>query len=99
MHAPGLIDCEVLSILRRVEYKGIISTQRADDAIRSLAEFPVHRWEHTQLLARAWSLRHNLTSYDAMYVALAELLDVELITLDKGILRSAGHRVSIPRLD
>jgi len=44
------------------------------------------------LLPRVWELRHNLSSYDASYVALAELIQVSLVTLDRRIARAPGVR-------
>ena len=39
---------------------------------------------------RVWALRHNLTAYDAWYVAVAEALDCPLATLDRRLSRASG---------
>jgi predicted nucleic acid-binding protein len=64
-------------------------------AISFLRVFPVTRHSHEPLLERVWALRQNVTAYDAMYVALAELLDVPLITRDGRLARSSGHSARI----
>jgi predicted nucleic acid-binding protein len=46
-------------------------------------------------LPRVWDLRNNITAYDAMYVALAEMLDAPLITRDKRLAASTGHHALI----
>ena len=58
-------------------------------------DFPLVRYPHDFLLSRVWELRRNLTAYDAMYVALAEVLDAPLLTRDKRRAASAGHPARI----
>lgn len=58
--------------------------------MRDMASLPVIRHSHEILLPRIWDLRHNLTAYDAAYVALAEALDAPLLTRDQGIAGSQG---------
>ena len=60
-----------------------------------LLALPLQRIPHRQLLTRCWELRENLTTYDAAYVALAELLDVVLVTGDKRLSRSPGLRCRV----
>jgi predicted nucleic acid-binding protein len=52
---------------------------------------PITRYPHASILPEIWKLRHNLTAYDAAYLALARLLDAELLTMDDG-LRKLGKR-------
>ena len=42
-----------------------------------------------------WAIRQNLSAYDAGYVALAELLNVPLLTRDGRLARSSGHAARI----
>lgn len=90
--APELIDAEVASVLRRHTRSGALSTTRAGAALTDLVEYPLTRVGHRPLLARAWELRANVTVYDALYVALAELLDVVLVTADARLSRAPGVR-------
>ena len=95
IHAPHLIDVEAAQVIRRFTFSGAITGQRAQAAIEDLAAFPIRKHLHTALLPRMWELRHNLTVYDAVYVALAEALDAGLATLDRRIATAAGHYAKI----
>jgi predicted nucleic acid-binding protein len=88
--APELIDLEVGSVLRRQNRAGQIGDRRAEMALSDLAAIPVQRAGHSHLLGRCWELRQNLTFYDAAYVALAEALQVTLLTGDRRLSRAAG---------
>jgi predicted nucleic acid-binding protein len=57
--------------------------------------FPIRRYPHTALLDRIWALRHNLTAYDAAYVALAEALGAPLLTCDARLAAAPGHTARI----
>jgi predicted nucleic acid-binding protein len=95
LHCPHLLDVEVAQALRRHLRAKEISDERARQALDDLMAFPVHRHTHTALLPRVWDLRHNLTAYDAVYVALAEVLDEPLFTRDKRLATAAGHEAVI----
>lgn len=84
--APEIIDLEVTSVWRRT----LTDERRALLALADLADLPLLRAPHLPLLARCWELRHNLTPYDAAYVALAEALDVALVTADARLSRASG---------
>jgi predicted nucleic acid-binding protein len=86
--APDLIDVEVLSVLRRWERRGDITASRAGQALLVLQALPLIRYPARALLERAWKLRHNLTAYDAQYVALAQELPAKMLTTDGG---DVGH--------
>jgi len=95
VHAPHLLDLEVAQVLRRFAREGTISDLRAEVALGDLADARVTRHPHRLLLPRVWQLRHNLTAYDAVYVALAELLNASLVTRDRRIGTASGHRAQI----
>ena len=93
--APELVDLEVTSVLRRQNRAGLLDARRAQLAMGDLAALPMRRAPHVSLLARCWELRHNLTAYDAAYVALAEALDATLLTGDRRLARAAGPTCDI----
>lgn len=95
LHAPHSIDLEVASSFRRHTRAGAVSEQEAARAVAAFRAMKIVRHPHTALLPRIWQLRHNLTAYDAAYVALAELLGAPLVTRDGRLARSAGHGAAI----
>lgn len=90
--APELIDLEVASVLRRLSWGGHLPARRSELAMSDLLALPLRRMVHRPLLPRCWSLRENLTIYDATYVALAEALDLVLVTADARLSRAPGLR-------
>ena len=98
LSAPELVDLEVASVLRRQVQGGKVDIRRAALALADLAALPLQRAPHKPLLARCWELRDNLTVYDASYVALAEALDVTLLTGDGRLARATGPRCRIEML-
>jgi len=95
LHAPHLLDVEVAQVLRRFVLRGKLDAERARQALTDISDLPLVRYSHELLLPRAWELRENLTAYDAVYVALAELLAATLLTRDARILRAPGHFAQI----
>ena len=93
--APDLVDLEITSVWRRQVREGAVDARRAALALADLAALPLRRASHRPLLARCWELRDNLTIYDASYVALAEALDVTLLTGDRRLARATGPRCHI----
>ncbi|MFL5429983.1 MAG: type II toxin-antitoxin system VapC family toxin, partial [Myxococcales bacterium] len=63
--------------------------------LADLADLPLQRHPHHDLIPRVWELRSSLTAYDAVYVALAEILDAPLVTRDGKLLRAHGHRARV----
>lgn len=63
--------------------------------MEDLADFPLTRYPHDLFLLRIWELRHNVTAYDAAYIALAEALDAPLLTRDAKLASAAGHHANI----
>jgi predicted nucleic acid-binding protein len=95
LHAPHLIDVEVTQVLRRYAASGRVEPGRCRDALDDLVDFPLDRYPHDLLLRRVWELRHNITAYDAVYVALAEALNAPLLTRDRRIAAAAGHHARV----
>ena len=91
LHAPHLLDIEVAQVIRRYAASGEISSERGRIALADLADFPIRRYPHDFLLPRVCDLRHNLTAYDAAYIALAEALDAPLLTRDQRLAAAPGH--------
>lgn len=88
-HAPHLIDAEVGNVLRRHEREARLSPDEALLALRAARALVDHRYAQVGPLTElAWTWRHNLTFYDALYVALAVLLDLPLITGDVRLSRA-----------
>jgi predicted nucleic acid-binding protein len=95
LHVPHLIDAEVAHAIRRHAATGAIDAERGRDLLADFADLPLWRHAHDWLLPRVWELRHNLTAYDAIYVALAEALDAPLLTRDRRLAGAAGHQARI----
>lgn len=99
LHAPELLDLEVLQVLRRYALHEGLSLERADQAISDLEGLRLERHRHDLLVPGIWALHRNLTAYDAAYVALAELLDAPLLTRDGQLAGSAGHGATIELIE
>lgn len=74
---------------------GHARVDRAATALKDLATADITLHDPTPLLPRAWDLRNNLTPYDAVYVALSEVLDATLLTMDARIARAPGLRTAV----
>ncbi|MGH2924274.1 MAG: type II toxin-antitoxin system VapC family toxin [Solirubrobacterales bacterium] len=93
LHAPHLLDTEVLHAVRRWVLHGKLSEERAAKAVEDLADLPIVFYPHSPLRARVWSLRDRLSAYDGTYVALAEALGATLLTADGRLARAADSLV------
>ena len=91
--APHLLDVEILNALRRITAPKGLDAYTSGSILRELRNLPVNRFSHEPLLERIWELRKNFTSYDAAYIALAEILGAALYTCDEKLLR--GHKARI----
>ena len=95
LHAPALIDAEVTSALRgllmtsKVAIR--ITRERAGEMLDDFADLPIERHLLQPLQRRVLELRDNFTAYDAFYVALAEALDLPLLTDDGKFARSTSQ--------
>lgn len=92
--APHLLDVEVLSVLRGLLLGGKLDPEAADQARLDHFAFTITRHETAPLAGRIWQLRHQYTSYDASYLALAEALRAPLYTCDAK-LATGGHNAQI----
>ena len=92
LSAPHLMPAEVANVLRRATAAGDFSPDVASLAHADLADLAVELFPYAPFAARAWELRHTLTSYDAWYVALAESLESKVATLDAMLARAHGPR-------
>jgi predicted nucleic acid-binding protein len=95
LHAPHLLDVEVAQVLRRHAAGGQIGAGRGLSALQDLADFPLIRHPHDLFLGRIRGLRHSVTAYDAVYLALAEALPAPLITRDRKLASATGHRAEV----
>ena len=83
-HAPHLVDAECGHALRGLVRRGELTAAQGHVALDAAAGLIDARFPHDRPLRDdAWALRHRLTFYDALYVALAARLDVPLVTADK----------------
>lgn len=95
LHAPHLIDVELVHSLRRLVRTGAISHDRAEEIRTDYADLAITRYAHHPLVDRMWALRHNLTAYDAAFVALSEALGVPLVTCDARVATAPGHKAVV----
>ncbi len=90
LHVPHLADLEVAQALRRYVRERDLDAGAAAAALDDLRALDLQRHAHEPLLERIWELRQNLTAYDAVYVALAEVLDCAVLTTDAPFSRAPG---------
>lgn len=90
LSAPQLMHVEATNILRRAELAGDISADSAALAYTDLLDLPVNLYPFEPFADRVWELRHSVTAYDAWYVALAESLEIILVTVDQKLAEATG---------
>jgi predicted nucleic acid-binding protein len=88
--APSIAAFESANIIRRHAAAGLIDERVASLAHRTLALLNVEYWPYDGVAARCWELRHNLTIYDAAFVAMAEATHSPLYTLDQRLASATG---------
>ena len=99
LHAPELVWPETLNALRRMVLRGDISEDRATQAALELSEVRLVCYPHAPLAESVWSMRHELTAYDASYLAVALALDDPLLlTGDSGLAARAGAVLGADRV-
>ena len=91
LHAPHLIDLEVLNVVRRWERSGEVGRREATHIIGIFRGIRITRHSHETLLNGIWAVRQNLTAYGASYLALAKALNAELITMDSALRKMAAR--------
>ncbi|RZS36879.1 putative nucleic acid-binding protein [Herbihabitans rhizosphaerae] len=90
-HAPHVVDAEVGHALRKLERVGEIGHELAASALSDLWWTIDERYPHTGALTDlAWQMRQYMSFYDGLYVALACLLDVPLLTADARLAKAAA---------
>ena len=98
--APPHAPLEVLRTLRRYETSGTLPTSSADLlAAEVISAEVLFAPTDPTLLNSVWDRRHNISAYDAPYVALAQRLNVALVTQDRRLARTAkalGVAVVVP---
>ena len=88
--APGHMATEMLRTLRRLESAGRLTPADAQALVNLVAATAVtYVGPEPSLLAEPWSLRHNVSAYDAAYVALSLRYGLPLVTLDLRLARAA----------
>lgn len=95
LHAPEVIDLEVVQVLRRYHRQKELIDSRLDAAFADFCALRLRRYPHRVLLPRVWALRHNVSAYDAAYLSLAETLEIPLWTLDSKLAWSTGHHAEV----
>lgn len=98
LHAPELIDVEVMSVLRRLVNKGELPESRALLALDDLVWWPIERIPSRLLVRHGWRHRQNVSAYDSLYVAAARLLDVPLLTADARLSRAPNLEITIQNI-
>ena len=93
--APSVLPYEVTNVMRKLDAKRESPDHRRHDAVRLLRDLPILYWPWEALAERVWQLRHNLTSTDASYVAVAELADATLLTKDGKLAAAPGIRCHV----
>lgn len=90
LHAPHTIDVEFLHALRGLVRGGKLTAEQAQDTRTDFRDLLITRQPIAPLADRAWALRDNISAYDAVFVALAKLLEVPLVTCDHKLAGAPG---------
>ena len=92
---PHLLPVETANVLRRATAGGDVSDDIATLAHADLLDLQIELFPYRMFADRVWELRHNLSSYDAWYVALAEALEAPLVTADRRLFNAPGPQCEI----
>lgn len=96
--APDLIGSEVLSVVRRALFRGLVDRVTANRAVENLVSAPIRLMTTGPLVPAMWAMHGNVTPHDACYVALARALAAPLITLDERLARAPGLGIELRTL-
>ena len=94
--APEMLDAEILSVLRKETLGRRIDEAAALAALAELVALPVERVSHQTLVQTAWRYYHNISAYDALYVAAAEVYSATVITCDGRLARTPASARRAP---
>jgi predicted nucleic acid-binding protein len=95
LHAPHLLDSEVTDVLRRLVLRAVVTSNDAERALTAWRRIAVNRYPTIGMIDRIWELRHNVSAYDAAYIALAEHLDCHVVTAAQRLAGATGPRCTI----
>jgi len=88
---PHLIDSEVTNVLRRLVVRKLLTEKQGISALDGFTLLALRRFPADWLRPKMWELRHNLSAYDATYVALAEMTGATaLLTTDRRLANAPG---------
>ena len=96
---PAIFTAEVTSALRALVFRKALNPIRAATALTEILSIKTLSYPFEPFARRAWELRDSMSMYDTWYVALAERLDMELVTADKRLADAPGTRCPIRYLD
>lgn len=96
---PHLIDSEVTNVFRRLVVQAVLTERQGAAALEGFSQLGLTRFPADWLRPRMWELRHNLSAYDATYVALAEMTSATaLLTTDARLANAPGINCPIELL-
>ena len=94
--APDTFDSEVMSSLRNMVLHGDIDEARTLAALSDLEAMPIERISSRRLIPLAWGYYHNITAYDALYVAAAKVYGATVPTSDGHLTRAPASVLDVP---
>lgn len=95
IYAPQLMALEVQNVIRKCLVRNELTLTRANQALEDFTGLPVVYYPHQPFLPRIWAMRHNITTYDAAYITLAEAMPATLLTCDERLAAAKGHAAQI----
>lgn len=95
IHAPALVEVEVVSGLGRLQRQRRVAADRAAIGLEWFLDLGIEMHHGPELTRRIFALRHSLSAYDAAYVAVAESIEAPLLTADGRLSRAHGHRARV----